>query len=424
MISALARRKEAARTRQVRTEARGSESMAFQLLDISEPVASANHGVLTSGGRSPWLGLGTDHLKSIALSVLGFMDGCRATLLRTTLAWAPLRPIFSNRALRLLVLYLIALCIYLPASVLFPLWILILGPIFWGLPHLLASVRFTHDLLNDRGSESEGPTRARLLKCVGLVWVAVVLSRLLQGIGGVPLFFGAGQWPEVLSMVVTVIACGTLYRKSWPRLFLAMGTLTPLVFLFWRSPLWIAGAMVLLHNAIAFVYWVRSSRSRSERRVAWIGSALFVLANILIFEGAFDGLSPGLPSAESIDWAGMDSATLGHWILPASENPRDWHHAVVAFAFGQSLHYFVWLKAIPDQLHSYAVSPGFRQSYQLYVKDYGTKLAHLLLLLCIAGFGMWAFLGFEMARQLYFAFAAYHGFFEIACLSLMIGPRS
>src|SRR5580692_5440818 len=77
-----------------------------------------------------------------ATSTVNLMDQVRITVLRWTMPSKLLRSVFMNRALRLQVLFLAAAVIYLFASLFFPLWVLVIGPILWGIPHIFASIRY------------------------------------------------------------------------------------------------------------------------------------------------------------------------------------------------------------------------------------------------------------------------------------------
>jgi len=115
----------------------------------------------------------------------------------------------------------------------------------------------------------------------------------------------------------------------------------------------------------------------------------------------------------------MDYADLGKMILYGSTDYHLWFHAVVAYAFGQALHYFVWLKAIPDQQHHHEVPAGFRQSYRLLVEDFGRKTVAMMVIASLAMLGVWALQAMPEARATYFAVAAFHGYLEMAGLSLV-----
>src|SRR3954471_12798590 len=81
-----------------------------------------------------------DWVQTAALRV----DGVRVATLRLTLAVPALREAFCRRPLRLAWLFALSCAVYLPLSLLFPLWVLAIGPVVFGIPHLFASLRYSH----------------------------------------------------------------------------------------------------------------------------------------------------------------------------------------------------------------------------------------------------------------------------------------
>src|SRR5262249_24558861 len=110
---------------------------------------------------------------------------------------------------------------------------------------------------------------------------------------------------------------------------------------------------------------------------------------------------------------------IGPWAVGGWQNSF-WLHACIAFAFGQALHYFVWLKAIPDQFHYHEVPTSFRQSLSLLSRDFGRTLALALVVISVGAIVAWSFMSFQQARLVYFCLAAYHGYLELAGLALAI----
>lgn len=166
----------------------------------------------------------------------------------------------------MLLLYLLAVVVNLVLAFIVPLWVQILGPFRWGFPHLLASLRFVHDSL-DQGRFGRS-TRVSQFRFVGGVWVAVCSYRALAESGRLNLPLGSAPWPQVLAMLVTAAGCAIVHRRSTRQLAGALVLLAPVVGGFWAASRGMAGALVPLHNAVAFVYWIRVTRARdvsSER---------------------------------------------------------------------------------------------------------------------------------------------------------------
>lgn len=348
--------------------------------------------------------------------------------MRWTLSNLWRRSIFMNRAYRTFFLFLLAVLVYLPLSLFAPLWVLAIGPVLWGVPHIFSSMRFLHGFIANSGDSSvlTSPSAPNLkfksFHFFGFTWIGVTALRWLTDHNyiGSQLPF---NWPEVFAVVVTFFGLAVLYRTDAKRLLRGLFLLIPIVTCAWYSPFWTSGVLILLHNWIAFFYWVLATKSKSEKRSAIFAFTLFALIHVLVFAGSFDFLFHWLAPDSFLQWAQMDYATLGQSIAPWSSDYHVWYHCVVLYAFGQSLHYFVWLKAIPDQNHKNQIPASFRISSRILLDDIGKKSAYAMIIIFMASIGVWVITSFPQARSLYFLIAAYHGYMEISALAL-VGVKS
>jgi hypothetical protein len=148
--------------------------------------------------------------------------------------------------------------------------------------------------------------------------------------------------------------------------------------------------------------------------------------------GLFDGVRALWTPQINLPWAGLNALELGQSIVPWSNHEALLFHGAVLYAFGQAMHYFVWLKAIPEQHLALQTPASFARSWQLLQQDFGKTFAGFVVGGCvvtvvgfaIVGFaivGLWSLANFNIARDLYFAFAAGHGYFELAALPLSRG---
>jgi hypothetical protein len=158
--------------------------------------------------------------------------------------------------------------------------------------------------------------------------------------------------------------------------------------------------LAILHNFVAFVFWFRAVRSESERRGAILAFGLTGLACI--------GVSwlPMTGSLDSISWnlAGLQADRFGVAF-------------VRVFLLTQSLHYFVWLKAIPDQHAPTQIPMSFRAAFREDRRWFGPFI-HAGVAVLVIGFLLWAYgVDRESARRAYVHLAAYHGFAELAFLA-------
>lgn len=356
-------------------------------------------------------------MSAAIFSLMGNLDKLRSQILRVTLSNSTLKNMFCVRSNRLAALFVLSVALSLCTSLLAPLWVLVLGPLIYGTPHLFSSLRYVH-------STAAGEANIRLpqfkkaLYAFSFIFSAVSILRILSDFGFVNTqhLSSSSNLLELGSFVLSLLCCAVIYKHSYARMFVAFALCIPFVWAAWTLPLWTSGVLILLHNFIAFIYWIGATQTRRERAIAVLAAGVFLLVNAAIFSGVFDGVYKLMTPTAELPWAALEYSELGKMIAPWSSDYVTWFHAVVAYAFGQSLHYFVWLKAIPDQHHTQEVPTTFRQSYKLLVDDFGKKHYIFMLAVILISVGAWAFLKMPEARIVYFSFAAYHGYLEIAGL--------
>lgn len=361
------------------------------------------------------------------------LDFIRSRILRLTMKplWA--RPLFYKRSLRLALLFTLSCATSLPLALFFPLWLLLFGPLVYGVPHIVSSLRYFHHSAQDASDikpEHKNATRSRAFTVAGIILLAVFVHRLLltQSVFNISVPH-LSEWKgttyiDLIALGVTFVLGSWIYRKTFVQFLAGAALIAPLAFAFWRQPMWTIGAMVLIHNFVAFVYWIRSAKSTSERWVAWAAFAATLAISAAIFWGIFDvayKLFHGFEPRLILPVAQLTAVDTGHLIAPWWQGSDSFFlHACSVYGFGQALHYFVWLKAIPDQFHSHDVPTTFRQSLQLLGQDFGKQIAVALVLISVASVVIWSFMTLQQARMIYFCLAGYHGYLEIAGLGLSV----
>ena len=304
-----------------------------------------------------------------------------------------------------------------------PLLMLALGPICYGLPHLVSSVRYLP--LRSRLQHIQLKPRFYLnMACLLLGLAALRLATL--HVDATP----GASWltpllqdnrPELMMSLASLAFMAPLLRCHTPRQLATLAgpfvafTVASLVY-----PAYVLGVLLLGHHFIAFVYWRLACRSRPEQRVAELALALFAVAHVLIFLGCLDPLGAWAVSHGWQPVAALPLDDVASSLEPWALSPRLWRHALTAYAFGQSVHYIVWLRAIPEQ-HLLRPSPvTWRQSLGLLRRDFGKNGAHLALTACLglaaAWLLAWSLDHFTAARTTYFCLASGHGYVELAGL--------
>lgn len=323
-----------------------------------------------------------------------------------TLAWSPiaaadrlrrgwlrllgplLRPLIRGRELRVAVTASVMVCTALAATLIFPLWLLILGPLVWGVPHLVADLRY---MAVRPGYHRRLPLA--LLAGPPLLWVAV----------GGPL--SAGFAAAALACVVARAgagrrALGVVMVAALAGLFASLGRMGDLVF-------------AHLHNVVAVALWW-AWRPRTSR-LHWLPLILMVAASGFLVSDAALSLAHG-----GLSWFGGGmSADYQVWRLAAGV-PVEWALSLVLlFCFAQTIHYAVWLQWLPDDDRERASPPTLRTRWAGLVADMGRPLLYGALAVSLA-LAIWAASDLMAACHGYFRMARFHGHLELTAAALML----
>ena len=314
------------------------------------------------------------------------LDALRA---RTYRAFAPaLRPFIANRALRVQALAVFSIVSSLLMTWAAPLWLLALGPIVLGVPHLMADARY---LVAQPGLHRHG----------ALSWL---LFLPLVGIAlGAPPFVG------LLSMVPAVLLADARFSLKLAALA-AWAALSMVAFHFENNFLL---AFLHVHNLVALAFWW-AWRPRELKTL--LVPALVVLALLFLFAGGADAAIARPGPATGTSFTGfVESNAPG---LPPLFAAR----LVLSFAFLQSLHYAVWLRLVPDDARARPAPRPFAASWKALSRDLGLPL----LLVCVAGTAViaaWGAVNLAEARDGYLRLASFHGYLELAAGAYFLVQR-
>lgn len=277
-------------------------------------------------------------------------------------------------------------------TALVPLWMLALGPILLGVPHLLADVRYCV-------VRPGGHRRPALWIGVGLpLAMVVVLGGSAVGFAAVAGACAASSGSTVrrsIGIAVAVVAA-VLCERFGPAATLVL---------------------VHLHNVVAVLLWwcwrSRRTNARDPRLVP-----LLMFTGISLFIG-MGGLDAGVAALAS--WGPAD-ASLGlahHLGVLAPGVPAPWGlRLVLLFTFAQSVHYAIWLRLVPEDDRARSTPRSFRASYRALVSDLGRPVLLVTALLAVAVAG-WALADLVAARAGYLRLARFHVFLELAVLAVL-----
>lgn len=318
-----------------------------------------------------------DALRRRALMALGPYAG----------AWA------ANREARVCALGIAVVLTSFLGAALIPIWMLALGPILLGVPHILGDVRY---LWIRPGHHRRA-----------LVWIAA----------GAPLLVGAitaqVTWGLAGAAGALLVARATPLRRA-----AGLAVVAALAAVSIRHPGWANLAFAHLHNVIGVALWWAWRPRRG--RLHWIPLALFVAATVALLAGAAAPLlrlTGGLRGPASAEPIGQHLAALAPFASPSFGL-----RLVLLYAFAQAVHYGVWLRLIPEEDRPRPAPRTFAGTYRALRTDFG----RFPLLAAVAGsaaLAAWAIADLAAARTGYLRFASFHGQLELAAGALLWAER-
>jgi hypothetical protein len=332
---------------------------------------------------APWF-------RSGAAALLTPLDRLRWLLLKLL---GPLaRSLVRRRELRVLAAGCSVVGISLAATVISPFWLLALGPVVLGVPHLLADVRYL--VLRP------GLHRRHAL------WLPV----------GAPLLLAGTSHFSMPSGLAACAAMALMARGAWTRKVIALlcigGLMTAVLVMGDAAALVFAH----LHNFIAVMLWW-CWRPRCGQRWQAVVPLLFLIASGMLALGWLQ------PWAHGIGWQPARLGPEYHLAFLAPGIAEPWAlRLVLLFAFAQSVHYGVWLRLIPEDDRPQETSRTFRASARALVADAGMPLTVFMVLLSL-GIALWAVFDLTAARENYLRMALFHGYLELIAATWLFVER-
>jgi hypothetical protein len=326
------------------------------------------------------------------------LDTLRTGMYRLAFGIRPLAAMITLRDRRVALTATLHALVAFSLTVLTPTLLLAVGPVFLGVAHVIADLRF---LVLRRG--------------LGRGWLAVIALAcatliLLRAASEFGLPFSIGSRLELgvvtLWMGAALMAGGLASRRIGRIL---VGAVAVIALGIWAQidPFAVRVAFAHVHNLIALLLWLFLFRGRL--RAVLLPLALICALAALLLSGesyfwterfgsldlmglhvleAADGLAPGLPLREA---AGL----------------------TLSFTFLQSVHYSTWLLVLPQE----DVRGQGTATWRMAVRSMTRELGRI---------GLWIALGtmvlvpiaacFDLhgARNLYLSLAMFHGYLELA----------
>lgn len=346
--------------------------------------------------------------------MIGRLDLLRSKILKETMKVSFFRHLFLDRSNRILFLSLFALAFYLCVSLFFPLWVLLVGPIMWGVPHIISSLRYNAQ------SYTEKDQQKKFIMVQSLIWVVVFAYRIACDIYNFDLIFSS--YPllfECLCLLASFAIQIYISEKISFRIILGSILFAGLIYCTYLFPFQTALLLLIGHNYIPLYSWFKSCQQSKDFQVFSAFTILYIALSAAIFFGFFDFIYSTFSPQGEIKFLNWNYADIVRTFGAADSDYQFWFHVVCLYAFSQAMHYFIWMKAIPENYQPQEHPPSFKWSVNRLANDFGSSSLYLIFGLTVLGLLYWLFFEFQTARLIYFSVASYHGFMEISALPFL-----
>lgn len=345
------------------------------------------------------------------------LDFYRARILKESLKVSFFKNLFNSRADRILMFSILTLGFYFFVAQFFPMWVLLIGPVMWGIPHLISSLRYSSFAFEYSG-------RNKFFSFQYLVWLGVFAYRIAVDIYHIPLFLSSTPLMfEGICLLLSFLYLTYLDGRISVSSFTSLGLLIGLLLSTFFHPIETALVLFIGHNYVALLPWYKSCQTKKDRTAFWAFTALYIALSVAIYFGAIDPVYRYFSPSASIEFLGWNYFDIVASFGALPEDHDFWFRIVSLFAFSQSVHYFIWMKAVPENYIPQQNPQTFQWSFDKLTNDFGISSVYFLLALVLIGVGFWFVFEFQMARLVYFAFASYHGFMEISALAFLKSNR-
>jgi hypothetical protein len=341
-------------------------------------------------------------LEALEIAVVP-LDVARRGAMRLATKSPRLTRILSRRDSRIACLASLQVAALFALSLRFPVALFFLGPVFLGVIHLAADIRYL--------ALHRAPPRALVITSVA---IAFTITAVRLSVGLHLLRAGRGEQVDVILGLAWVgaalaFALRGRARQSVLALPLFLGVAA---YLFVHAHL-TELALIHVHNVIAVLAWLVLFR----RRVSWgvVPLALVVGLAAVLLSGVY---LPWTMQHDGLFAFGVGEERIAAWLAPGVR-PAAGMALAVTFVFLQGVHYAVWTGWIPQDDLRHEGTPTFRMSVRALKADFGAVGLSLLacLALGMAGFAAWSI---RDAVSWYMTLAKSHAWFECALLSFFV----
>ena len=331
------------------------------------------------------------------------LDVVRKRLLAFAFTQPALAFVLQRRARRIEARVAFTIVLALALSIFAPAFMLAVGPIVFGVPHVASEVRY---LVVRRGLDRRWLVAiVAMCACVAALRVAgqatdEPLFTRIEVLGGVAFVLGGaalGGNMRRLLVVAPIFALGAILaatHATFMRLF-----------------------FVHAHNFGALVLWMFFFRKR--RNVPWLVLALLAVSIVLVLSGATMRWASSMGSLSSF---GVSVQDVAAWLTPGFAASVTVPLALL-HAFSDSVHYTMWLGVIPEEETRAEGSLTFRMTAKKLKSDFGaTGIAIVTVAFAVVlALAAWRL---PTARVAYYSLAGFHGYLELAFVAYLFTRRA
>lgn len=325
-------------------------------------------------------------------AVIDGLDDARRALYRLTLRRPALRGWLLNRHRRLLLLSSVSALVAFLLALRFPLVSLWFGAAVLGVPHIVGGVR--HTVVARRVSLGA-------LLCAGAIFSVSVFHVATAT------HFSAATWSAV-----SVAMCGAVAAEliAARRRLLFVIPIAATAVAMSRFPFTALVLLTHVHALCSVAFFLLAARKAGHR--LWPFALLVAGCIIAAAAGLLDSWMPDFPFIPASARDSLLSEIYG--LAPNLDGDR-LKRLVFIYAFGQSLHYAVWIRLMPEVDRVTPVPKPLRAQLALLRRDFGRAFLPMVVL-CIAA-AILLLLGGGAARETYFALGFFHFALEGAALA-------
>lgn len=325
------------------------------------------------------------------------LDRARTQLFAGALKIGVLRGLLLEKSRRIPLLLGVHALAALVLAVLAPTLLLLAGPLLLGVPHLVSDVRYL--ILR--------PAIGARLRTVLLAGSALLLLlRVAHGLGLARL--SSAELLVAGGLILTASLCAAQKRASW-RVGLVLVALLALGSAAWVWPRAFGVVLAHAHNLVALALWVfgfaRQRRSATLLALGFLGVGALLLATPLAWFGFELGLRECL---------GLSSFQAAAALAPGVRSTTLALGLVSSFAFLQSLHYAIWLHAVPQEETRGNATLSFRMSARQLRRELGRWGFFAAAALTLAVPALACCGSVVGTKDLYLSLSAFHAYLELA----------